>query len=193
MNITSKQQLVNALPYNHEARQPGLKALIAEATKRYGSLSDENFHEHRDFLRMNWSGAAGVVCDNKWEPVAGGLPRHFLHMSQDGERVCFAKSHEKAQADRFTTVTADRYKELFGMADEDIPHPDLVQTKIPENPKQDNPNHGTLEGLNSVLTNLVRDMRDDTAEENQTLLNMSIADSVNKALKILHILAKKGA
>jgi len=185
MNITSKAQLINAL----NCSSANVSDLCDEATRRYGDLTDENFHEHRDFLRMNWSGAAGVICDNKWVPVAGGLPRHFLHMSQDGERVCFAKSHEKAQADRFTTVTADRYKELFGMADEDTPHPDLVQTKFVDPEKDDMKSR--INSLVSALAMASTLARDDSRSDAE--LNGLVAEGIIDAIAVLHILAKKGA
>lgn len=212
MNITSKTQLINALTtlMTRDASNE-LEALTGEATKRYGDLTDENFHKHRDFLRLNWSGAAGVLSDEQWEAIAGGKEGHFMHLSKDGDRVCFTKDDDKGRADIQTVVTTGRYEELFGVTDADIPHPDLVQTKFAKTES----NHSDIKGLDGGPVNAKDTVRshDDAADamssilkaaleyagneqasrDDQMLLNMSIADSVNKALSILLKLAKKGA
>lgn len=96
-----------------------LSALMAEAVGKYGSISTSNFWKHRDFLRLNWSGAPGVLLndDHVWTPVAGGNRDHFLHMSTDvPPKVAFTKNADKGSQDLQTRCDAAAYFAKYGNA-----------------------------------------------------------------------------
>lgn len=210
MNIKSKQDLLNAI--TPCVYQRNLAMLTVEADLRYGPLDDNNFWQHRDFLRLNWSGAEGVLSDKQWEPaIYAGNFGHFLHYSQttgdDGEQmVAYTKHAENGRADIQTRTTLEAYQETYGQVET---NEDLMPAKEEQaNPAQEQVTQD-FNAKEPVQDNSVEDVakqREADAFLRGAIMAMNqtpeaevvegydelIVKAVYKALNILDIIAKKG-
>ena len=182
-------------------RTPQLNSLLAAAETRYGTLSDSNFYLVRDFLRLNWSGADGVLLDGPaWTAVDGGNMNHFLHVSSDdSNKVAYTKDEDRGRDDVQTRTTADVYFGKYGRASSNLDAVTVAETTAApakdENPEVDTdsrskaapvdvPNTKTLAETLGLLMALGAGQQDSGSDDD-------IVAAVNKALSILLIVVKK--
>lgn len=183
MQINSKSALNIALASVVPSQQ--LDYLLTSADSRYGALDDDNFHQIRDFLRLNWAGADGVLLDDghQWVPVDGGQAGHFLHVStDDADKVAYTKDDDKGQDDTQTRTTASAYYSKYGRAASNLDVIGLRPTAAPDadtvGADYSAPHgHGGSSTLLKLLAGL--DRQDDGAT------SADIVTAVNKGFDIL--------
>jgi hypothetical protein len=203
MKINSTQALSGAIGGHHTLE---LDDLIDEASSRYGKPSDNNFYLFRDFLRLNWSGASGVLLEDgtSWVPVDGGNARHFLHVStDDSNKVAYTKDEDRGRDDVQTRTTAAAYFEKYGRAPR---NQDTIVTSTPEapTPEAPTPEAPTPEAPTPGATGAPAAPDDDGAaivaaiitslkarEGRNSATSKDIVDAVAKALDILLVVAYK--
>ena len=191
MKINSRAALEAALAST--VRTSPFVDILRTAEALYGSLDDNNFYLVRDFLRLNWTGANGVLLDegNAWTPVDGGRKDHFLHVSTDNaDKVAYTKDEDRGRDDVQTRTTASLYFDKYGRAARNEDVFTVPKDKAPEAAQGatqapvDVPNTKTLAETLGLLMALEVGQQDSGRDDD-------IVSAVNKALSILLIVVKK--
>lgn len=197
MKIDTKHALLAAL--SSVPATPELANLLLEATSRYGDVDDENFYLHRDFLRLNWSAASGVLLDaqNKWVPTPFGVQDHFTHFAVDGSgKVSYTKDEDKGEDDVQTRTTVEKYRANYDVVGS---NPDVYITGTgnanpdaaprDEAPSDTKPS-GRAVGIPPAVLAALGAMMED--QDDGAATSADIVRAVNTALDILKLMVKNG-
>lgn len=186
MKINSRQALEAALA--ETVRNGSFISILGLAEARYGALSDDNYYLVRDFLRLNWSGAPGVLLDDghAWVPVDGGNAYHFLHVStDDANKVAYTKDEGRGRDDVQTRTTAAAYYEKYGRYPTNYAVVGATAGETQEAVSEARDNDDGQDIIAAIIGNLK------SREGRNSASSLDIVDAVSKALDVLLVLAYK--